>query len=511
MTVFSDLITRGYFPGGLPPPFETVSLRRVLRTFPTLVDNCPKAKLDIYYLARPGRARRRLAIPNPIVYIGLSKFLAAHWIELKRLNSRSPISLSKMTRSKSRAIGWARSHADLPKFRSKLRRFAKYMFQTDISRFYGSTYTHVIPWAVHGKAKAKADHSHSLWGNELDTWVRKGQDNQTFGIPIGPDTSFVIAETILSAIDDVLCRRMPEFSGVRHVDDYEAGFPDRSTAEEAYRLLEELLGEYELELNSTKTQILELPGRVTETWAAELTAMRIRRSVKGQETDILHFFDRMLELSKLNPLDSVVKYGLGRMRNTPIAKRNWEVYQDLLLQCIAVEVDTIEYVLREFLKYRRRGRVLDISAIGKGVNLHIVEHSRRGNHSEVAWALWALIELGIHLTFEAREAALKLGCSPVHLLLLDMENRNLCTKGTARLIWPERITSDDLYGSNWLAIYEANVKGWVSRYRNRSDYVANDQFFSILKTHNVSFYNLSNTVAPPRAAPAPGVGDGEAY
>ncbi len=416
-----------------------------------------------------------------------------------------------MTRIKTRAVGWSHEHKELPRYRNQTRRFARYVFQTDISRFYESTYTHVIPWAIHGKVSAKANFGFSLWGNELDAWVRREQDNQTFGIPIGPDTSFIIAETILSAIDAELCRRMPEFRGFRHVDDYEAGFLERSKAEEAHRLLEESLREYELALNAEKTKTIELPGRVTESWAAELRAMRIRRTAVGQETDLLAFFDKMFELSRVDPAGSVVKFGLGRMLNTLVAPENWEMYQDLLLQCIAVEVGNTTYVLEELLKYRRRGRMLDILAIEECLSLHIKDQARRGNSSEVAWSLWALIELGIKLRPEDRDAAVRLNCSPVHLLLLDLENRGLSAKGTAQLIWPNKITSADLYELNWLAVYEANVKGWVSGYTGHSDYVANDEYFRILKANKVSFYNPARTIAPPPAGRPPGTGGRGGY
>src|SRR5690606_26294321 len=76
----------------------------------------------------------------------------------------------------------------------------------DFSRYFPTIYTHALEWAVHGKAASKAalrsKPKRILWGSELDTYVRCMQDGQTQGLPIGPDTSYILAELLGSAIDE---------------------------------------------------------------------------------------------------------------------------------------------------------------------------------------------------------------------------------------------------------------------------------------------------------------------
>ena len=53
-------------------------------------------------------------------------------------------------------------------------------------------------------------------GARLDKAVRKGQDNQTVGIPVGPDTFRVIAEIVAVSIDarvqaELNCRQTASF------------------------------------------------------------------------------------------------------------------------------------------------------------------------------------------------------------------------------------------------------------------------------------------------------------
>jgi hypothetical protein len=90
----------------------------------------------------------------------------------------------------------------IPVARARSRTASRYLLATDLSQFYPSIYTHSIPWALHTKSVAKAKpNDYSLLGNVLDLAMRNGQDKQTIGIPIGPDTSLVIAEAILSSVD----------------------------------------------------------------------------------------------------------------------------------------------------------------------------------------------------------------------------------------------------------------------------------------------------------------------
>ena len=72
-----------------------------------------------------------------------------------------------------------------------------------------SLYTHSIPWALYGKAASKAalatkSRSRRRFGDKLDAALQCMNHGQTNGIPIGPDTSLVVAELVLSAVDVTL-------------------------------------------------------------------------------------------------------------------------------------------------------------------------------------------------------------------------------------------------------------------------------------------------------------------
>ncbi len=212
----------------------------------------PTAKMCTYSLAKASGLRRRLSVPNPIPHLLLCDFLASRWKDLRAHRRASAISLSKPVRDRQRkrAVVPALPFEELPTVRATNRSNARYVVLTDLSEFYPSLYTHSVPWAIHGKATAKAQRGNpNLYGNKLDALLRMAQDQQTVGIPIGPDTSLVVAEIVLSAIDQELTKSVANIRGLRYSDDFELYSPDPSAAEGGIAALQQTLLEFELRLN----------------------------------------------------------------------------------------------------------------------------------------------------------------------------------------------------------------------------------------------------------------------
>ena len=98
----------------------------------------------------------------------------------------------------------------------------------DISKFYNSIYAHAISWALITKKKSK-----ELYRDEkkkkafikngydyecFENHIMQMQDKESFGVPIGPDTSYIIADILLSPIDKLLFSK--GFKFIRYIDDY---------------------------------------------------------------------------------------------------------------------------------------------------------------------------------------------------------------------------------------------------------------------------------------------------
>jgi hypothetical protein len=79
----------------------------------------------------------------------------------------------------------------------------------------------------------------TMYGNLLDLLVRNAQDGQTIGLPVGPDTSRLLAEVIGTAVDRAIQIALKgkrnwspkQRGGMRFVDDYTFGCASQQEAE----------------------------------------------------------------------------------------------------------------------------------------------------------------------------------------------------------------------------------------------------------------------------------------
>ena len=79
-----------------------------------------------------------------------------------------------------------------------------FLVKADIATCFPSIYTHAIPWAAVGKEKAKNSIRTDTWYNRIDERCREMCNGETHGLLIGPHTSNLIAEIILTVVDKKL-------------------------------------------------------------------------------------------------------------------------------------------------------------------------------------------------------------------------------------------------------------------------------------------------------------------
>ena len=230
-----------------------------------------------------------------------------------------------------------------PTRRAEIRSASRYTLGLDVSNFYGSIYTHSIPWALHGKAVAKLDRSDKLYGNVIDRFVRNCQDGQTMGIPIGPDTSEIIAESILSSLDLDIPLSISK-NGYRFMDDYEMNFKNIHDAEAALNIMQSLLNDYELDPNPSKTEIKELPSHIEDDWVSELRVLPISRRPAKQRYDLYYFFSRAFQYFADRNNKYVLRYAIRKSGSSIVHSSNWDVYQHLILQCMMAEPGCMRFV-----------------------------------------------------------------------------------------------------------------------------------------------------------------------
>lgn len=247
------LLNKGYFPKELPPSFFTElfgnnytgilaevdstknsSLSTLLQTVNSRTDLSDSAKTEErvrlkqifknrlnysdcsqFNIPKSGIARKIIKIPNPIHQGMLSQAIVDNYTEIVKLFDESNLSTTKPQietelEQNKRSI----KHNDFSFFKeSGIINSFKYAVQlkTDIAKFYPSIYTHSVPWVTFGgKDKYKRNRAlnntdplkvSNIYGDDIDDRLMWCQNQQTMGIPIGPDTSFIIAEVIACHID----------------------------------------------------------------------------------------------------------------------------------------------------------------------------------------------------------------------------------------------------------------------------------------------------------------------
>jgi hypothetical protein len=267
-----DILARGYFPKELPNPFNTVSFAASVTAAGVVLPSgfvldtrvqgggIPVSAAARYSHARGGLLRRALSIPNPVNQHALATEIDSNWTALQAQIGGTTLSATRpVLGTTGRAIQAFYARTMGPVSSAQTRQNRRYILKTDVSLFYQSIYTHSVPWAIHGKPFAKSNRGLAHLGNRIDLLLRSAQEQQTIGVPIGPDTSLVIAEALLQASDRDLLQLMPDVRGHRYLDDYELAFRSRTDAENAYHVLGSVLSRYELTLNAQKTRSWNYP------------------------------------------------------------------------------------------------------------------------------------------------------------------------------------------------------------------------------------------------------------
>lgn len=512
MVTTQEFIEKGYLPNKIIPPFTTKTLADNLQSILNKLQNFSQitSRCSTYSIPKEKNSRRLFGIPNPLHQIKLCKVLSENWDELKKFISSSTISLSTPKEGTERALSPCKKFSEISYERAMNSTDSRYLLQTDISRYYSTIYTHSIPWALHGKEMAKANRGPDYIGNLIDTCVRNTMDGQTLGVPVGPDSSFIIAEIIGTAMDKEIHDKLGEVKGFRYIDDYYLYFSNLSEAETALYKLHSIMKKYELELNSNKTNIAQLPEPLEKTWVPELRLYSFHNNILKQKNDIISYFSKTFEFSKLYPNDSVLKYSLSRIKKMKVEENNWPLYESFILKLTIANPDVLPITCEILSTYKEYGYSLDLQKI-KNTITQIITYGSKLHHSyEVSWALWLSKILKLKIDDKAAREISLLDNSLVALIALDLYHSKLIPKGLKLTLWKSFMTEKELYDEHWLIAYEASIKEWLPS-KNGDDFVKNDPFFSTLKDCNVEFYDLGQKLEYIDLQPAESIPKGQEY
>lgn len=504
------LLKLGYLPSQLPPSFTTRDLALNYTEFMTewnaLVPEkdgkkgtlkSPDTKAEIFSVARVGHQRRSTSLPNPVAQTYISLRVVEHWGKIVSHYRKSKLSASRprFLRNGGRATSITSMQLLYDRKIAKSAGY-RYMLKTDLSRFFPTIYTHSVPWAVHTKPKAKKNRGLTAkwYGNLLDLDLRQCQDGQTIGIPIGPDTSHIIAEAVATAVDIEFHKYFKGWpAGFRYVDDYYLFFETAKDADRALAALIRSLREFELQINFEKTKTCPVIEITEDFWTHRLRAFDIAAKGRRHASDLNHFFELAKDLAKANSDESVMLYALKRVSAIIVRKDCWDTFEAHLCHVAMAYPNTLQITARILASYARVGYPLGKDRLSRMINAVIEDHAPLGHHSEVAWSLWMAKELDLIVTTKNVDSIAEMNSSVCALLLMDLDASRKLPKTPPTTLWRNHQTSDALWGEMWLLSYEAGVRGWGGF---TSAHVAADPHFSVLMNAEVRFYDDAVALAP---------------
>jgi hypothetical protein len=461
------LINSGLYPEALPPCFVSKDAKRAFQGIVSSLDSKKyyerKTEFVRYSGTKHDGSRRFFGTPNIISYFHISSFIWKHWKTFESNYALSSFSIGTpklLNENEERAVK-VPSLSELSKYTSKNLRYAPFILKADIAQCFPSLYTHSIAWAAHGIDQSKSDpnkDSSTNYFNSLDFFVRNGQRGNTRGVLVGPDAYRLVAEFVLSKIDQELNKIVGSIivGAARHVDDYYIGLRSEHDAQSVLSTLRELLANYELNLNDQKTKIYSSLEPINDLWAQRLRD-HMPTGFSEDHDKLERAISEAIDAAILVGSDSPLKILLRSFDEARIYRSSqWSFVEQNIERIVQKHPHAIDYACLLVAKRKALGEEID-SAGWLAVAEMIVKRSLAFNHDhEALWMVWLLIVCRIAIPNTMAEELSKSRNSHIRALLVQASvdgklKRNL------KLGLGGPLSSVD---SNWLVNLVARSQGF---------------------------------------------------
>lgn len=501
------LISHGYFAPELPPCFVSDDLAKFRKSILDGIDAIPSSRKgdpDYYafksepawfYFPRFGKEDRRHGVPNPIAHLLLSRVLADHYVALRRIARASKLTLSPPVFDWTGPRALVRPSVELrDEFRVKLSSRREEYVAADIRAFFHSIYTHAIPWAIHGKAFAKQKRGPAHYGNLIDLLCRNAQDGQTLGLPVGPDTSRLIAEVLASAMDVHLQQRLGigAHDASRYIDDYTLSSPTGATGEELHAGLRQSAAIYELELNNEKSSINKTSQRHSTGWQQAIRSQIPRPSSTSRlvsVSDLEHFIYKIGRMCLDHPDINIEKYGLQNARLAIVNAENWDVLQFILINIYRRNPSLISVLVELCLLRQVAHSDIQSNKISEFIESRIPVLARSNRSGEIIWLLFLAARLRITLSSQKISPIYASENPFIALMTVCLSNRGLVRGIVDRTLWDQSLNVDGLRSPMWLYAYEAVTQGFIPGANDT--FILQDPYFRLLRNKRIQFLDIA--------------------
>lgn len=487
--IYEALLGHNYLPAQrrkkeeLPPIFssETFTPKKAA----PLLKMKPRTKglgfdLVEYRATKFNALSRNYGIPHPIAYAQLSNHIARNWASIESFQ-KSSVSMIRPKKHKDKRI----IIMDYDRFQqrsSRVRNFSfnkKFVAKADISNCFPSIYTHAIPWAAVGKTLAKNEKTKG-WHNKLDFYARQSVRGETQGLPVGPGTSNIICEILLSTIDSRLGSEF-DFIGVdakngmsRYIDDYTYYCDSFDQAERFLRRLDEELNSFKLHLNPKKTTIMSPSMPHGDIWASELS-LRLPSNKEINSYQCINFLDYSTHLASKYPDGSVLKYAAQSLLS-----RDLDTYAKASVLDYLLVLSVSTPVLIPLLESLFDSTQSSDGILFKNRLIDILRISASAYRSDaMAWALYYCKKYNIEIPKSVAEEVI--GTNDC-IAILTLYNSNQHFRKIKS--WANKLQKDDPYTLDryWILLYQMHLNDHID-----SSFCSVPEAFDLLKANGVTF------------------------
>ena len=371
------------------------------------------------------------------------------------------------------------------------------MLRADISQCWPSMYTHAVSWAIQGKAAAKAAASTrgglGHYSDLIDKAVRDAQERQSVGIPIGPDSSMVLSEVVLSRVDERLSSQIKSLSGIRIIDDYELYFDNVAEAEHARTLLAHALAEYRFMLNPRKTRVVELPVPLESAWKHDLADRYFGGSPAAARRRIRAAADAAFAQRQVDSESRSITYLLAMLAGCAFVADAWPLVQNIALASLEFEENSLPKAAKLFLSAEARGWTIDRPRLGAVLNRMIIRNAPLRHGNSVCWAIWLMTKMDIQLADEAATAAAVMDDAIVLTVIGHAKSIGIAPRLRLNQLAKSRFGPTAWVGPDWLCLYEYVQHGWLGPRTTKliGASLKTSPYLSILNKRAVTFYDES--------------------
>lgn len=456
----NSLLNKGFFPEVLPPCFVSNNLARSFNGLIKDVINKKHNKRSSSYIRYSGTKhdgnRRYYGAVNPIPYFCLCDFIDKHWqeIELKLQQSKFSISNIKLGGEEDdRAILVPPLSEVVSKLSSQIKH-SPYLLKTDIAQFFPSIYTHSIVWAAHGREIAKVEtsrNSQSVYFNSLDWFIQQCQNGQTRGVIVGPDAFRIIAEYLVCDIDNLLQQKVDNLiiGGVRHVDDYYLGIKSEFDSSVVLSELRDILQNYELQINDSKTKVLPGLFPVDDVWAQELRSEKVYNSLVEE---INYLLDKAFDISNTTGSQSPMKLALRRLDKFELYyKHYWTEFEPKLQRILFHFPHCLDYLCLLLAKRVAIGKSIDKVGWKNIIGIILDKSIGAAHHHEIVWLLWVSFVCKIEVSQDLIIRLSKINNSFVKSILIAAYKDGLCDNISLIKLGNNLSTEDETWLQNIVA------------------------------------------------------------